>query len=111
MPPRSRGSTARTHASARTFEVTQSGQFVDLDGEGSAGGKLRLADERLTRDVTCPTAAAATSISRSREKAPRPCFAGTIAGQSATVTFAEELPEAGKAPAQKRVGARRRSAG
>ena len=83
-------------------EVTQSGQFVDFDGEGSAGGKLRLEDGRLTGDVTCTDGAGGEADLAVEGEGAETVLAGTIAGQSATVTFAEELPEAGKAPAQKR---------
>jgi Kef-type K+ transport system membrane component KefB len=35
------------------FTLTQSGQFVELDGDGSTGSDLRLRDDRLEGSVTC----------------------------------------------------------
>ncbi len=85
-----------------TLEVTQSGQFVDFDGTGSAGGKLRLEDDRLTGDVTCTDGSGGEADLAVEGEGDKRAFVGTIAGQSATVAFTEELPEAGKAPAKKR---------
>jgi Kef-type K+ transport system membrane component KefB len=91
---------------AGPIELTQSGEFVGLDGSGSTGGKLRLEGERLTGDVTCAdgtTGAAALTVAGSGETAR---LSGTIGTQSVTGAFAEELPEAGTSaqPAKKRSG-------
>ena len=85
------------------LEVTQSGQFVDFDGEGSAGGKMRLQDGRVTGDVTCTDGGGGGDTDLAVQgSGAKTVLAGTIAGRPATVTFAAPLPEAGKAPAKKR---------
>ena len=84
------------------LEVTQSGQFVDFDGTGSAGGKLRLEDGRLTGDVTCTDGEGGEADLAVEGEGEETVLAGTIGGQSVEATFAEELPEAGKAPTEPR---------
>ncbi len=84
------------------LEVIQSGQFVDFDGTGSAGGKLRLEDGRLTGDVNCTDGEGGEADLAVEGEGEETVLAGTIGDQSVEATFAEELPEAGKAPTEPR---------
>jgi Kef-type K+ transport system membrane component KefB len=75
------------------LSVAQSGQFIDLGG--SAGGKLRFQDGRLTGDVECAgggTAAADLAVGKVGEATT---FTGSVGSEQTTATFAEELPEKG----------------
>src|SRR5215208_621994 len=52
--------------------LMQSGEFVNLDGPGSTGGKLRLDGTRLTGDITCAdgaTGALAVTVAGTGEDA------------------------------------------
>ena len=49
-----------------TFVLDQSGEFVDIDGDGDSKAVLRLDDDRLTGDASCAGGTAGAWISRSR---------------------------------------------
>ena len=75
------------------LSVAQSGQFIDLSG--SAGGKLRFEDGRITGDVDCAgggTAAVDMAVNTGGEATS---FSGTVGSDQATATFSEALPERG----------------
>ena len=87
-----------------TFTLSQSGQFVDIEGAGGTSAKLRLEDGRLTGDVSCAdgtSGGADLAIAGSGEDAR---LTGTTAGQSLEAAFSAELPEPGEtaAPKEKR---------
>lgn len=88
------------------FQVDQSGQFVDLDGSGKTGGKLRVEDGRLRGDVTCADGSSATADLALTGTGEDAALAGSLGGQTLSASFAEELPEPGasQAPAKKRSG-------
>jgi K+:H+ antiporter len=77
-----------------TFELTQSGRFVDLGGGDAGRGKLEL-DDRLTGTVTCHRGgseeldAAVLGPSGARR------LAGTIGDRPVTARFEEALPGPG----------------
>jgi Kef-type K+ transport system membrane component KefB len=72
------------------LKLSQSGQFVDASG--TASGKLRLQDRKLTGTVSCAgggTAALSLAVDAKSQ------LAGTVAGQPAALKFEEALPEPG----------------
>nr|MBA2463040.1 cation:proton antiporter [Actinomycetota bacterium] len=85
-----------------SFELTQSGQFVDLDGTGPVEGKLRLRDGRLKGEVTCRDGGSTDVDLALDQGGDNTVFSGTVLDQSVTLAFTAALPEAGKAPAKKR---------
>src|SRR6266545_2804 len=89
-----------------SFRLNQSGEFVDLEGPGPAGGELRLRHRRLVGDVTCADGSSAEADLAVRGAGTDVSLAGTAGGQSLSASFAEELPKPGeaKAPAKKRSG-------
>jgi Kef-type K+ transport system membrane component KefB len=87
-----------------SFELTQSGQFVELDGRGPVRGSLRLRDGRLEGEVTCRDGARTDvdlAVSGAESEA---AFSGVILDQQVEAAFAGELPEPGASaqPAKKR---------
>lgn len=89
-----------------SFTVEQSGQFIDVDGQGDAGGKLRLRDGRLEGDVTCAGGGDGEASLEPRGEGEELELAGTVAGRPFEATFSAELPEPGASakPAPKRSG-------
>ena len=89
-----------------SFKLEQSGVFVDLDGSGSAGGKLRLRDDRLKGDVTCVDGSSESVDLAPEGTGVQRALSGTVGSEQATATFSADLPEpgAGKPPAKKRSG-------
>ena len=72
-----------------TFVLDQSGEFVDIDGDGDSKAVLRLDDDRLTGDASCAggtSGAVDLAVSVANE---RPRLEGTIAGEP----FVAEIPE------------------
>jgi Kef-type K+ transport system membrane component KefB len=68
----------------RAFDVTQSGQFVAIDGATSgAAGKLRLRDKRLTGAVLCVRGADATLVATVGER--------KLVGRAGDAPFRAEL--------------------
>ncbi len=101
-PPEVRGIYAATPSTClTTFELTQSGQFVDLDGDGSTSGRLRLRDEHLTGEVTCQDGGT-SEVDLALQDGEEPAFTGAVDGEDVTVSFVEELPEAGRAAVEPR---------
>jgi Kef-type K+ transport system membrane component KefB len=88
------------------LELTQSGEFVDLDGQGSTGGKLRLEGDRLRGEVTCADGSTGRLEWSLAGQGAAVALAGTAAGQPVRASFAEELPEPGASakPAERRSG-------
>jgi Kef-type K+ transport system membrane component KefB len=73
------------------FELTQSGQFVDLDG-GAAGG-LRLRDGRLDGRVACKDGSGA-AVELQAESGEEPtALVGTVAGERVRATLGAEGAE------------------
>src|SRR4051812_8374178 len=85
---------------AGDIAIHQSGEFVDVDGPGAAGGSVRLDGNRLTGDLTCVDGAsgAANLVVVGHR------LVGTAAGQPAAASFTAELPAPGASakPAPKR---------
>jgi Kef-type K+ transport system membrane component KefB len=71
-------------------KLAQSGQFVDASG--TASGKLRLQNGKLTGTVKC---AAGGTAALSLAVAANSRLAGTVGAQPAALTFEEALPEPG----------------
>jgi Kef-type K+ transport system membrane component KefB len=82
--------------------LTQSGQFVDLDGAGGVTGKLRLEDARLTGDVDCRSGETARFDVAVAGEATETRLAGTVGGERLEATFESSLEESTKAPPEKR---------
>ena len=89
----------------RAVDLEQSGQFVDLSGDG-ASGKLRLEDERLTGTVECSGGGNATADLRLGGAGERRRFTGTLGGDRIVAARSAPLPEPGASaqPAKKRSG-------
>jgi len=77
--------------------LTQSGQFVDLDGAGGVNGKLRLRDDRLTGDVDCRDAGTASVDAALEGEGSETELAGTVGGERLEATFESSLEEGAKA--------------
>jgi len=76
-----------------SFQVEQSGQFVNLST--GPDGKYRLQDSRIHGNVTCAGGgAAALDLTVAGDAAKRQ-LVGTVGGQQVTATFSEALPEPG----------------
>jgi Kef-type K+ transport system membrane component KefB len=86
--------------------VTQSGEFVNVDGDRSIGGKLRLDGERLSGDVTCADGSTASATLAAAGEGESLRLSGTVGGEQVTGTWASELPEPGASsePVEKRSG-------
>jgi Kef-type K+ transport system membrane component KefB len=88
------------------FDLTQSGKYVDLDGPGSAEGKLDLDDGRLTGDVTCRDGSSAAVDLAVPPEHGEGALTGEIGGRSFEGRFVAEPPEPGASakPVEKRSG-------
>ena len=88
------GSYSSAHPCLKTFDIKQSGQYVDVSGPGSTEGKLLLQDGRLTGDVTCAdgtTQALSLTIPAGAPKT----YSGTLGGQPIEVKFVAAPPAPG----------------
>ena len=74
-----------------TFVLDQSGEFVDIDGEGDSKAVLRLDNDRLTGDASCAGGTAGDVDLAVSVADERPRLEGTIAGEP----FEAEIPEPG----------------
>jgi Kef-type K+ transport system membrane component KefB len=99
------GSYASANACLRTFDIKQSGQYVDVAGPGPIDGKLILAHGRLKGDVTCQDGTAAP-LDLAVPGGPPKSYSGTLGGQPFEARFTAPPPEPGAsaAPAKKRSG-------
>ena len=84
--------------------LTQSGQFIDLNGDGRVAGKLRLQDGRLTGDVACAGGGTAALDVALRGSGEERSFSGTLGGERVELGFGTELAEAEAAQPKKRSG-------
>ncbi len=82
--------------------LTQSGQFVDLDGTDGVNGKLRLRDDRLTGDVDCRDGTTARFDVAVEGEGSATELAGTVGGRRLEATFGSSLDESAKAQPKKR---------
>ncbi|MGH2933599.1 MAG: cation:proton antiporter [Gaiellaceae bacterium] len=87
-----------TSASAclgKTFELAQSGQFVDASR--GVAGKLRLRHDRLAGTVTCAGGGTAALSLAVHGVPPAVTLTGTVDGHAAAARFTEALPVLGTA--------------
>jgi Kef-type K+ transport system membrane component KefB len=87
-----------------SFTLTQSGQFVDVDGAEAASAKLRFQDGRLTGDAVCADGTSGSADLASVGSGTDARLTGTVAGKPFAAAYDEALPEPGAtaAPAKKR---------
>jgi K+:H+ antiporter len=99
------GSYSSAHPCLKTFDLKQSGQYVDVSGPGSTGGKLTLEHGRLTGDVTCADGTTQPLV-LTVPGGPPETYSGTLAGQpfEAKFTAAPPAPGASAKPPPKRSG-------
>jgi len=75
------------------FELTQSGQFVDLHGKAS--GKLRLHNGLLTGKATCQDGSSAQVHLRLEGKDTKRTLVGTVGAAAFSASFSKALPAPG----------------
>lgn len=97
------GKYASSAACLSSFTLKQSGEFVDVSGPGSIGGKLRLSRGRLKGDATCKDGTIAAINLAVPTSSPQ-ILSGTLAGQPFQAKFTAALPAPGASakPAKKR---------
>src|SRR5205823_2684117 len=90
----------------RTFELRQAGEFLDVDGAGGAGGKLRLRHRRIAGGVTCADGTHARLALAVRGKGTTTVLVGAAGGAALSARFAKALPAPGASakPAPERSG-------
>jgi Kef-type K+ transport system membrane component KefB len=84
--------------------LTQSGQFIDIEGERGVGGNLRLEHGRLTGDVECAGGGNAALDAALAGTGDERRFAGTLGGEDVELRFGTELAEADSAKPKKHSG-------
>jgi K+:H+ antiporter len=88
------GSYSSSNACLKAFDVKQSGQYVDLSGAGSTGGKLILSHGRLHGDVTCQDGST-LPMSLAIPAGPPKLYSGTLGGQPFQAKFVAAPPAPG----------------
>jgi Kef-type K+ transport system membrane component KefB len=99
------GSYSSSSACVESFDLEQSGQYVDLDGRNPVEGKLTLDGGRLKGDVTCGDGTTA-ALDLAVTGPPPATYTGTLAGRpfEAKFTAAPPAPGASTKPVEKRSG-------
>ena len=86
---------AQPKAGGPSFDVKQSGQFVNLtNAQGNLGGQLRLKDGRLTGDVSCVNGRTEHFTGRAISGS-RGAIVGTLGGVPLTAALRRDPPDAG----------------
>jgi Kef-type K+ transport system membrane component KefB len=95
-PPLPPTAPAQAPVNGPSFDVKQSGEFVDFtNGQNTLGGRLRLRDHgKLTGDVDCVDGRSA-HFDGTATTGRKGLIAGTLGGSHVTATLRRDPPEAG----------------